>query len=224
VIGTKPGGTPQELYDAFKNPIGNSFVKDIFGQTDLVHVFVNWVDTQIDRTKERDGFSQILLTCSQEMVRDYKVAPKEIFYDLLIPNFRNLSARTLVEWRTGAPFDIEPVLSESGTKLYDSNGQPISEASDAARSAGLYDHTGRLYGGAVEEGPSTLVDQFGGALVKRPDDISVNSKSREAAVYNDRAIETVMSAYVGAKPPEMSEIRAHDAPFTAIESNERTKS
>ena len=53
-IGTKPGGTPQELYDAFKNPIGNSFVKDIFGQTDLVHVFVNWVDTQIDRTKERD--------------------------------------------------------------------------------------------------------------------------------------------------------------------------
>jgi hypothetical protein len=218
-IGRKPAGAPRELYDVFKNPISSSFVKNIFAKTNLVHVFVNWFDTQLDRTKEGDGFSQILLTSCQEMVRDYKAAPKDLFYDKLFPEFRSLAAKTVLEWRTGAAFDTEPLFTETGTKLYDSNGQLVSTASDVARSAGLYDHTGRLYG-MVEEVPSRLVNQFGGPLVERPSDISVNTESREAAIYNDQAIEMVGSAYASAKPPQMSAIRAHDAPFAAIESNE----
>src|SRR5262249_1296005 len=106
----------------------------------------------------------------------------------------------------------------------DSNGRLVSGASDVAGRAGLYDHTGRLYGEIGQDGPSTLVDQTGRPLVERPTDISVNSASREAAIYNDQTIETGMTAHASAKPPQMSEISALDAPFTAIESNERKDS
>jgi hypothetical protein len=124
----KPGTMMQ---NAYVDGINRSYVLRLFSETSIVHVIANRADWRCEgfSRSDRVGFVPMLVDCCNMVASGGLNAPRQVFYDVLVPGFRNAASKRLVEAQQelvqGYPNDegISPLLDARG-ELYFKPDQP----------------------------------------------------------------------------------------------------
>jgi hypothetical protein len=82
---------------AFNGGIAQARVRQVMEETELVHFIVNVADSRMEgaRRKNGDGFSHALARSCTLAARDPKATPKQVFFDVLMPDYKAVAASRL---------------------------------------------------------------------------------------------------------------------------------
>jgi hypothetical protein len=195
--GTLPGGATQHLHSVFRDRFAVGFIQKIFGTTEFVHKYVNYLDTQMERTKEGDGFSRELVDAVRTILRDRWANPRALFHDQVVPAYRRIATEGLAELDS---LDIVEIDDRGGV-IVDHHGEPFNP-------------------GATPATPSALVDRYGSPLIARPTDLSVNSTEPDALMYTRHTLRTILTAFATTPATDADTSRTVESQFQAIEQHE----